>query len=480
VQQFVIDRDNSAHQVSRRNCLRFGGLASLGSLLSSAPTARAHADNQSSAVIPGFGRAKSVIVVFASGGQSQLDTWDPKPQAPLEIRGAFQPAQTAVPGTLLCEHMPRLSKLSDRYSIIRSMSHEDLDHGSAFYLGMTGQYHIRRSSNPPPAATDLPCYGSIYKRLNPKPAFVESVVHINGPALVPALIGPGQDGGLLGRKFDPMVIGDVNAGSVAFPGLAVQPELTKRRLELRRQLVETLDHKTRRLQRNQTMADMSQLYGRAFDMLDRPETRNAFDLSAEPAKLRDRYGRNRSGQACLLARRLVEAGVPLITVMFNHTNRGQDTKPNETDSYGWDTHNDIFSSLEKHLLPRFDLGFSALLEDLEARGLLDETLVICMGEFGRAPLVAREPNFAGNLPGRKHWAAVYSIVMAGAGVSRGKLVGASDRNGAYPSTHKFGPWDVTATIFSALGIHPGGHFTDALTRPFPISEGRPIIELYEG
>lgn len=477
---FVLDGASASGHVSRRNCLRFSGLAGLCAVLPSSLTTQTNAGNKSQVALPGFGTAKSVIVVFASGGQSQLDTWDPKPEAPLEIRGEFQPVQTTVPGTLLCEHMPRLSRLADRYTIIRSMSHEDLDHGSALYLGMTGQYHSRRSSNPPPAATDLPCYSSIYKRLKPKPAFVESVVHINGPALVPVLVGPGQDGGLLGRKYDPMLIGNVNAGPVAFPGLAPQPELPKIRLESRRRLVETLDRETRRLQRNQTMADMSLLYGRAFDMLDRPETRNAFDLSAEPDKLRDRYGRNRAGQACLLARRLVEAGVPLITVMFNHSNRGQDTKPGDTDSYGWDTHNDIFSALQKHLLPRFDLGFSALLEDLESRGLLDETLLICMGEFGRAPLVAREPNFAGNLPGRKHWAAVYSIVMAGAGVSRGKLVGASDRNGAYPATRKFGPWDVTATIFSALGIDPAGHFTDALTRRFPISEGQPITELYAG
>jgi hypothetical protein len=480
VLQFVLDRASASGHVSRRNWLQLSGLAGLGTVLPSALTARTNGSDQSSAARPGFGTAKSVIVVFASGGQSQLDTWDPKPKAPLEIRGAFQPVHTSVPGTLLCEHMPRLSRLADRYTIIRSMSHEDLDHGSAFYLGMTGRYHSRRSSNPPPSVTDLPCYSSIYKRLKPKSAFAESVVHINGPALVPVLIGPGQDGGLLGRKYDPMVIGNVNAGPVAFPGLAPQPELPTIRLDSRRRLVETLDRETRRLQRNRTMADMSLLYGRAFDMLDRPETRNAFDLSAEPSKLRDRYGRNRAGQACLLARRLVEAGVPLITVMFNHTNRGQDTKPGETDSYGWDTHNDIFTALENHLLPRFDLGFSALLEDLETRGLLDETLVICMGEFGRAPLVAREPNFAGNLPGRKHWAAVYSIVMAGAGVSRGKLVGASDRNGAYPATRKFGPWDVTATIFSALGIDPAGHFTDATARPFPISIGRPITELYEG
>src|SRR5207244_1437516 len=170
-----------------------------------------------------------------------------------------------------------------------------------------------------------------------------------------------------------------------------------------------------------------------------------------------RYGRYRAGQACLLARRLVEAGVPWITVIFNQTNRGQDKTPDETESYGWDTHNDIFYALKEHLLPRFDWSFSALLEDLDARGLLDQTLVVCMGEFGRAPLVALEPKFAGSSPGRKHWAGVYSVVLAGAGVTRGGVVGSSDRTGAYPDSNPVGPWDLAATMVPALGGDHAAH-----------------------
>src|SRR5262249_52525223 len=185
-----------------------------------------------------------------------------------------------------------------------------------------------------------------------------------------------------------------------------------------------------------------------------------------------------SGQACLLARRLVEAGVPWVTVMFNRSNRGQDKDPDLTEVYGWDTHNDIFEALKVHLLPRFDQTVSALLLDLHERGLLDTTLVVCMGEFGRAPRVALERNFAGSTPGRKHWAMVYSIVLAGAGVARGAVVGASDRNGAYPSTTPVGPGDVAATMFSALGIEPDGYYTDLSGRPYQIAEGRPIASLY--
>jgi hypothetical protein len=213
-------------------------------------------------------------------------------------------------------------------------------------------------------------------------------------------------------------------------------------------------------------------------MLDRPAARKALDLESEPAALRDRYGRHRPGQACLLARRLIEAEVPLVTVMWNHSNRGQDRYPDEVEQFGWDTHNDIFDVLGGSLLPRFDQSFSALLEDLDQRGLLETTLVVCMGEFGRAPLVALESKFKGASPGRKHWAAAYSIVMAGAGVRGGATIGATDRQAAYPISTKYGPWDVTATIFHALGIDPAGHFYDSSNRPYPISGGQPIAALY--
>jgi uncharacterized protein (DUF1501 family) len=225
---------------------------------------------------------------------------------------------------------------------------------------------------------------------------------------------------------------------------------------------------------------MNVLYGQAFQVLASPACHSAFDLSAEPQRLRERYGRYRSGQACLLARRLVEAKVPLVTVMFNHGNRGQDKHPEETDSYGWDTHNDIFQALKVHLLPRFDQSFSALLEDLDDRGLLDETLVVCMGEFGRAPRVALEATFAGRSPGRKHWASAYSIVMAGAGVTRGATYGASDQIGAHVKDRPVSPADIAATMFTALGIDPAADYLDSLGRPFALTEGRPVGGLFVG
>ena len=426
----------------------------------------------------GFGRAKSVILVYASGGQSQLETWDPKPEAPLDVRGAFSSIATPLPGIRLCEHMPRLARLADRYTIVRSMSHEDLDHGSATYLALTGRYHARRSSNPLPSPTDYPTYGAVLKRLRVTNRFAYEAVHLNAPAYVPFLISPGQDGGFLGREYEPLVVGDPRSSDAVLPGLSPQSGLPPIRLENRKTLKETLDKYRDELGQDQKLADMSRLYRQALTMLSSSRYRDAFDLNREPEALRNRYGRHRSGQSCLLARRLVEAGVPFINVIWNHSNRGQDADPTDPDVYGWDTHNDIFDAMKTHLLPRFDESFATLLEDLEDRGLLEDTLVVCMGEFGRAPRVALEPNFAGNLPGRKHWASVYSIVMAGAGVARGAVLGKSDRIAAEPITERYGPWDVAATMYSALGIDHTSHYTDAFDRPIAATVGHPIEELY--
>lgn len=461
--------------MNRRELLRLGGVGGL--LMPFAGAKPVSAEPQQSGV-PGFGRAKSVILVYANGGQSQLETWDPKPDAPDTVRGEFAAIPTAVPGTFVSEHFPKLARLADRYAIIRSMSHDDLDHGSATYLALTGRFHTRKSSNPLPTPDDFPTPGAVLKRVRPTSRFPYTAVHVNGPAFVPLIAGPGQSGGLLGSDFDPLVLGDVDEKAVGLPGLSRQQELPTVRLDARRSLLESIDAFTRQLDRGQPVGELEGLYDQAYRMLASPRCRDAFDLTQEDDATRNRYGRNRAGQACLLARRLVEAEVPWVTVFFNHNARGQDVDPKKTDFYGWDTHNDIFTAMKNHLMPRFDLGFSALLEDLEQRGLLESTLVVCMGEFGRAPKIAIEKSFVGESPGRKHWASVYSIVMAGAGIRRGQVYGASDRLAAFPHTKKTGPWDVTATMFSALGVDPKQHFNDGLGRPFEISTGRPIAGLY--
>ncbi len=454
-------------------------LSTLSGLAASGLTGEAQAsDNESPARGPGWGRAKSVIVVFTSGGQSQLEMWDPKPQAPLDVRGEFRSIATRLPGVHVGEHLPRVSQVLDRCTVVRSMSHEDLDHGSAVYLALTGRYHPRKSSNPPPTATDFPTLGALVRRMRPETRFLCDALHLNGPMLVPTTISPGQDGGILGRGFEPWVVGDVLDARGAMPGLAPQADWPAQRHHQRLGLKQSLDHLHADLDRLGTSGDMNRWYASAYQLLDNPAAREAFNLEREPAEIRDRYGRHRSGQAMLLARRLVEVGVPYINVIWNHSIRGQDLTPDETDTYGWDTHNDIFYALREHLLPRFDESFSALIEDLDRRGLLEDTLVVCMGEFGRAPRVALERNFAGATPGRKHWPNVYSIVMAGAGVQRGAVVGQSDRLGAEPVTSRFGPWDVAATIFHALGITPSGTYHDKEGRPFHLTDGQPMTAVY--
>jgi hypothetical protein len=451
--------------LDRREWLRVGGLAGLGLALPSPGRAAS----------PGFGKAKSVLLVYTPGGMSQFETWAPKPNAPAEIRGEFGTIATSVPGVRFGEHMPKVAALADRLTVVRSMSHDDTDHGSATYLALTGVFHQRKSGNPPITPNDFPTYGAVLKRVRPERRLPYTAVHVNGPVLAPKLAAPGQNGGFLGRAFEPLLVGDLTRGEGALGDLDPRDDLPAVRLDSRRKLLTAIDGAAadRRLG-----ADRDGLTGQAFDLLGSERLRTAFDLDREPERVRERYGRHHSGLACLLGRRLVEAGVPWVTVFFNHGIRGQDDHPGATDEYGWDTHNDIFEAMRDHLLPRFDASFSYLLEDLEQRGLLDTTLVVCMGEFGRAPLVAVEKNFAGSSPGRKHWAACYSVALSGAGVRRGAIHGASDRTGAYPSTNPVTPGDLAATLFAALGVDPSGHFEDGANRPSAIATGRPVAGIY--
>jgi hypothetical protein len=472
---------HASGRLSRREWLQFGALMGLGSLTGRSANA---ADKSSAEAVTGFGKAKSVIVVFTSGGQSQIDLWDPKPDAPLDVRGDFKPISTKVAGIQFGEHLPKVARIADKLTVVRSMSHQDVDHGSAVYLTLTGHYHAQRSGNPPPRPEDLPTYGAIVQRLRaekklpPAKQFLYDALHLNGPVQMPVLVAPGQFGGLLGKDYEPLVLGDVRVSQAILPGLAPQEDWNTVTLNSRLALKAQLDHHAQKLENNSRALEMNALYRQALDMLAEPRAREAFNLDAEPEAVRNRYGRHRSGQACLLARRLVEVGVPYVNVIWNHANRGQDQAPDDTDQYGWDTHNDIFGSLKNRLLPRFDESFSALIEDLDQRGLLASTLVVCIGEFGRAPRIAVEKNFKGSAPGRKHWATVYSAVFAGAGVQRGAIVGASDRLGSDPVTDRYGPWDVAATVFHALGIDPAGHFTDTLGRPYSITSGKPVMALY--
>jgi len=460
---------------TRREWLRLGGLGGL-TWVAGPLRHLAGAGERT----PGFGQARSVLVVFTPGGQSQIDIWDPKPDAPEEIRGAFRTIATPLPGVRVCEHLPRVAKLLDRCTLVRCASHEDVDHGSAIYLSLTGHYHAKRSGNPPVSPKDLPFVGALVQRVRPeRRRFPYAAVTLNGPVLVPDVPAPGQFPGLLGRAYEPLLLGDPAETALSLPGLQPDSDVPAERQQDRRRLLDRLDDATRSLERDhRVLLDQNELARQAYTLLAAPQVRRAFELEREPEATHERYGRFRSGQALLLSRRLVEAGVPYLTVFWNHNIRGQDLST-ASDEFGWDTHNDIFDSLRDPLLPRFDQSFSALLEDLDQRGLLATTLVLCIGEFGRAPRVAKEATFAGESPGRKHWAGVYSFLAAGAGVQRGAVLGASDRLGAYPQSPSVGPWDVTATCFAALGIDPSGQTTDPAGRLLNLSTGRAIAGLYE-
>jgi hypothetical protein len=459
--------------IRRREWLRIAAGSLLGGL-------GARAEIPPPTGFPGFGRAKSVIVVFANGGQSQFETFDPKPDAPEQIRGEFGSIATSVPGLRFTEHLPRLARLASRFTVLRAVSHDDLDHGSATYLTLTGRFHTQKSANPAPSPTDFPTLGAVLERVRPSRKLPYTAIHVNGPAIVPELPAPGQNGGFLGREYEPLLVGDPTSGDTPLPDLSPSDGGSLDRRATRRRLLEALDRRAERTEFDHQLRDLDEIYRQAYALLEAPRIRDAFRIGDEPDAIRDRYGRHRPGQACLLARRLAEAEVPLITVMWNHSGRGQDTRPDDAEAYGWDTHNDIFGVMRERLLPRFDLSLSALIEDLDARGLLEQTLVVVMGEFGRAPRVALEPKFAGASPGRKHWANVYSTLMMGAGVERGGVFGASDEIGAYPKEGRVAPWDIAATIFAALGIDPESEYRDAIDRPFLATLGRPISAIFRG
>jgi hypothetical protein len=406
------------------------------------------------------------------GGPSQLDTWDLKPDAPEDIRGPFRPIATSLPGVLISEHFPMLARQAHRIAIVRSMSHDDAAHLSTAHRLLTGHMAPTPNSDAAgPSARDWPHLGAIVTRLRPTPGAIPSAVNMPWTVMHPAAPGgkaPGQDAGWLGKAFDPFhVEGDPNAKDFHVAGLELPQGITHSRFSQRRTLLS-------RLELAQQGAEASALSARgvappawdryqqkAFDALVSAEARAAFQIEREDPRLRDRYGRNIHGQCLLLARRLIEAGAGLVTV--NWHNDGQNF---------WDTHGENFRHLQHRLMPPADQGFSALLEDLDSRGLLDETLVVWVGEFGRTPRITKANS------GREHWPHCYSAVLAGAGVRGGNVYGSSDKWAAHPTRDPVSPDDLGATILHALGVDPASMVKDEVDRPLKINEGEAVLALY--
>jgi hypothetical protein len=409
--------------------------------------------------------AKSCVLFMLHGGPSQLDTWDMKPAAPVEVRGEFKPIATSVPGIQICEHMPGLAKLAHRFTIVRSMTHTMLSHNTATYHVTTGQPPLRDLIEFTPSENDFPHLGAQLAHQRPGERGIPSAVSLPDPVSDGPYTTPGQNGGFLGASYAPFRIdGDPSAEDFTVNGMAASPELRADRLGARQELLRTVNLQIGTLAANSRIQELERYRERAVSLLTSDATRRAFELGREPARLRERYGRHKYGQSLLLARRLVEAGVRLVTVYWGG-------KVNNPLPY-WDTHFNNNRRLKEELLPPFDQCFSAFLEDLDARRLLGTTLVICTGEFGRTPKFGQFTGNGVDQTGRDHWARCYSLLVAGGKASGGRVLGRSDRFAAYPAADPITPQDLTATILLALGVNPHAQVRDGFGRLVPLSTGQ--------
>jgi hypothetical protein len=441
--------------IARREFLRVGGLGLAGLTLPALLRGRAGA-----APSKAEPRARSVIQLFMWGGPSQHETFDLKPHAPDGIRGEFGPIATSVPGVRICEHLPRLAQRADRYAVVRSFTHTGVNHGTSAYHVLTGHLHFTPGTLRHPTPNDFPSVGCAAARFGRTPRDVPAYVAL--PSVLHDGDGgevPGQGPGLLGGRFAPFLVkGDPTRADFSLETLELPAEVDGGRFRQRVGLRAALEREGERLA-HLPAADHDGNCERAFRLLQSSATRRAFRLADEPDRVRERYGRHHFGQSCLLARRLVEAGVPLITVYWN--------APHIDDLQHWDTHKDSFNRLKNHLLPHFDRGLSALLDDLSERGLRDHTLLVWCGEFGRTPKINKQA-------GRDHWGFCQSALLAGAGVRGGQVYGSSDASAAYAAELPVSPDDLAATVFHALGIPLEQEMRDAQGRPMPLCTGRPI------
>lgn len=429
----------------------WGNIARAGSQPNNRPSPAAHNS-----------RAKSVIMIFNCGAPSHLDLWDMKPNAPSEIRGQFQPIPTNVPGIEISELLPEVAKRMDKLSIVRTLHHTHGGHNSGMHWSIVGKPYRIDSTLINPGRTDIPSFGTLISWLaqrdgysgNVPPYVITPFPHCDSTKY----LTPGQFGGCLGSRFDPFVLNaDPNARDFQVPGMKLDAAITQPRLQDRQSLLQSLDAQGR-LITSEITADVDVQRAKALGLIGSDTASEVFDLAREPDSVRDRYGRHSWGQSHLLARRLIEAGSRFVTTVNGP-------------SITWDTHKDNFNQMKNRLVPPMEKAYVALLDDLSERGLLDETLVIWMSDFGRTPIINKDA-------GRDHWPQCYSMVLAGGGIRGGQVIGESDRTGAYPFVRPVTPADIHATVFAALGYdaqHIHYHMTDG--RPMPVCDGNVIHDL---
>lgn len=450
--------------VTRRELLQVGYSGLLGVGMASSLAGRVAASPASSTTTSesrSNARPKSILIVFLTGAASHHDTFDMKPEAPVEIRGEFQPIATHVSGLHVCEHLPQLAARADKYAVVRTLSHKDNNHLMSTHHVLTGAIQPGAFFDKVASRDDWPSYASALAYLRPRNDGIPSGVNLPTFLREGPLTWPGQHAGFLGPRFDPwQITGDPNAADFRVDALQLSPGLDVSRLENRRSLLGEIDRRQRTLSEAAESRRMTNDQELAFSILTSSRLSKAFELHREPDEVRARYGRNMTGQSLLLGRRLIEAGVPVVQANIGRVQN-------------WDSHGDVFNTLKKRLLPPLDQAVSALLDDMSASGLLDETLVMMLGEFGRTPQIN-----AGR--GRDHWGPCFFGVFAGAGVRGGQVIGRSDEIGAYPTTTAFSPNDVGATVYHLLGIPPEAEVRDRLGRPVQVNRGEIIEPLFSG
>ena len=468
--------------ISRRDLMRVGGASLLGLNLPQFLQWKAQAAETGVSALKGskgFDTAKSVLMVFLQGGPSHVDIWDPKPDAPLNIRGEFKSIRTKIPGTHISEHMPMMAEQLDKCTLIRSMSYTPnglFNHTAAIYQMLTGYPPDKVSPSgqlEPPSPADFPTAGSHIAKRKPPVGPVLPFVELPRPLQESGVIGKGGAAGFLGKAYDPYRLYQDPNKPIQLDDLTLRKDIPPQRLKDRFELLKGINGSMPDLEKALNDYAIDEYYGKAYDLVLSGKARDAFDLEKESEKTRDRYGRTTFGQGLLLSRRLIESGTRFVQMNWPAVANGNA----EVDS--WDTHAANFGPLKNLHCPVLDRSLSALLEDMSQRGLLKETMVVAVGEFGRSPRIGVSTSGNANAPdGRDHWPYCYSAVVAGCGIGAGQQYGESDQTASSPKDKPVHPNDLLATVYYALGIDPDTTIYNHLNQPRELVKGKPVTGLW--
>jgi uncharacterized protein (DUF1501 family) len=472
--------------MTRRDLLRVGGSGLLGLSLGTMFQLQAASAKETVGRVgnPGWGKAKSIILVYLQGGPSHLDLWDPKDNVPDNVRSAFKSAPTKLPGVFFTEMLPKLSRVNDKMTLIRSMSFTPnglFNHTAAIYQMMTGYTTDKVSPSgqlEPPSPKDFPNFGSNIIRLQPTTEPMLPFVMLPRPLQESNVVGKGGTAGFLGKAFDPYTLypnGDdmdmTKMDRIKVDDLKLRPEVFAMRLQRRAKLRDALNAGMKEIDKAVADYHLNEYYDRALSLIVSGRAREAFNLGRESPKTREMYGRNTFGQSCLLARRLVEAGTRVVEVVW--------PKVANSDNHSWDHHVGLTERMKDRSAPMLDAGLSALLTDLDERGMLDETLVVAVGEFGRSPQKGVSTSGNGNsADGRDHWPYCYTACVAGAGIRRGHIHGKSDKTGSAPAEDPVHPGELLATIYHAFGIDPATIVYNHLKQPRELVKAEAVTRLF--